>query len=49
LIVSGIISLARQIAAEDRKKMKRPAVVDPDNSWSHRRHGSAHIVDMADV
>jgi hypothetical protein len=29
--------------------MKYPAAVDPDDSWNHRRNGSAHILDMVYV
>jgi hypothetical protein len=32
LSVSGILTFAREIAAENRENMKPPAAVDPDDS-----------------
>jgi hypothetical protein len=29
--------------------MKPPAVIDPDDSWNHRRNGSVHILDTVDL
>jgi hypothetical protein len=49
LIVPRIVALARKIAAENREKMKRRAVVGINASSNHRRNGLAHIFDMADV
>jgi hypothetical protein len=49
LIVPGIVSFARKIAAENHEKMKTQAVIRIDGSWTHRRNGSTQFVDMADV
>jgi hypothetical protein len=43
-----IATLARKIAAENREKMKPQAVVGINGSWSRRKNGSMHIIDMVD-
>jgi hypothetical protein len=48
LIIPGIITFARKIAAENREKMKPQAVFGIDGSWNHRRNGSAPILDLVD-
>jgi uncharacterized protein YcgI (DUF1989 family) len=48
VIVPGTVAFARKIASENREKMKQQAAVDPNDSWNHRRNGSAHILDVVD-